>query len=269
MTSTLFPGVALVTGAASGIGRATALLFAREGCRRIVLADINTRGLQETHDMISEANANTNQKSPVSMLLTETNVTSESSVSDMVKSAVAKFKRIDYAVNAAGLMSPPGKSHETTLEEFERINSVDYKGLWLSSREQIRQMRTQDPLETHDGRPGNRGAIVNVASVLGMVARPNAAPYCGAKGAAISITQADAIDYSADNIRINCVLPGVIHTPMIDHILEYYRPEINMQALGRLGTAEEIADAILFLCSSKATFVQGAAFAVDGGYTIR
>ncbi|KAL4875189.1 hypothetical protein BJY04DRAFT_224266 [Aspergillus karnatakaensis] len=263
MASTLFPGVALVTGAASGIGRATARLFAREGCRKIVLADLNKSGLQETYKMITDSNKD------VSLLVAETDVTTESSVSDMVKHAVAKFQRIDYAVNAAGLMSIPMKSHETTLEEFERINSVDYKGLWLSSREQIKQMRTQEPLETHDGRPGNRGAIVNVASVLGQVARPNAAPYCGAKGAAISITQADAIDYSPDNIRVNCVLPGVIHTPMIDHILEYYRPEINMQALGRLGTADEIADCILFLCSSKATFVQGAAFAADGGYTIR
>ncbi|BCS18243.1 SDR family NAD(P)-dependent oxidoreductase [Aspergillus puulaauensis] len=262
-TATLFPGVALITGAASGIGRATARLFAREGCRKLILADRNKHGLQETHDMI------TSNHKDVSVQVSPTDVTIESSVSGMVQRAVCQFQRIDYAVNAAGLMSVPRRSHETTLEEFERINSVDYKGLWLSCRGVIRQMRTQEPLRTHDGRPGNRGAIVNVASVLGQVARPNAAPYCGAKGAAISITQADAIDYSADNIRINCVLPGVIHTPMIDHILEYYRPEINMQALGRLGTADEIADCILFLCSSKATFVQGAAFAADGGYTIR
>ncbi|KAI9376128.1 hypothetical protein BJX61DRAFT_539140 [Aspergillus egyptiacus] len=261
--ATLFPGVALITGAASGIGRSAARLFAREGCRRLALVDLNKTGLQETHDLIAQSHAD------VEILVSETDVASESSVAEMIRRTVDRFRRVDYAVNAAGLMCRPLKSHETTLAEFDRINSVDYRGLWLSSREQIRQMRMQEPLATHDGRPGNRGAIVNVASVLGQVARPNAAPYCGAKGAVISMTQADALDYSKDNIRINAVCPGVIHTPMIDQNLEYYRPEINMQALARLGTADEIADCALFLCSSKASFVQGAAIAVDGGYTIR
>ncbi|KAL2799437.1 hypothetical protein BJX64DRAFT_281606 [Aspergillus heterothallicus] len=261
--STIYPGVALVTGAASGIGRATARLFAREGCRRLVLADRNRTGLQETYDLIAKSH------NGVDMLITDTDVSAPDSVAEMIRKSVAKFKRIDYAVNSAGLMSIPSKSHETTMEEFDRINSVDYRGLWISAREEIRQMRTQEPLETHDGRPGNRGAIVNVASVLGQVARPNAAPYCGAKGAVISMTQADAIDYSPDNIRINCVCPGVISTPMVLPNVGYYEPEIQGQTLKRLGTAEEIADCILFLCSSKASFVQGAAMVVDGGYTIR
>ncbi|KAJ0420497.1 hypothetical protein BJY00DRAFT_323755 [Aspergillus carlsbadensis] len=260
---TLYPGVALVTGAASGIGRATARLFAREGCRRLVLADRNHTGLQETYDQISKSHKD------VDMLITNTDVSAPDSVSEMIRRSVAKFSRIDYAVNSAGLMSIPSKSHETTMKEFDRINSVDYRGLWISAREEIRQMRTQEPLETHDGRPGNRGAIVNVASVLGQVARPNAAPYCGAKGAVISMTQADAIDYSPDNIRINCVCPGLISTPMVLPNVGYYEPEIQGQTLKRLGTAEEIADCILFLCSSKASFVQGAAMVVDGGYTIR
>ncbi|KAL4793662.1 hypothetical protein BDV19DRAFT_390870 [Aspergillus venezuelensis] len=264
VASTLFPGVALVTGAASGIGRATARLFAREGCRRLVLVDRNVSGLQETQSMLSSSHAD------VSTLVSETDIRCPESVSAMVKASVERFKRIDYAVNAAGLMSSPSRSHETTLEEFDRINSVDYRGLWLVAREVIGQMRVQEPLETHDGRPGNRGSLVNVSSVLGQVARPNAAPYCGAKGAVISMTQADAIDkYSKDNIRINCVCPGVISTPMVLPNVGYYEPEIMMQTLQRLGTADEIADCILFLSSSKASFVQGAAMVVDGGYTIR
>ncbi|KAL4963619.1 SDR family NAD(P)-dependent oxidoreductase [Aspergillus stella-maris] len=267
VASTLFPGVALVTGAASGIGRATARLFAREGCRRLVLVDRNVSGLQETQSMLSFSHAD------VSTLITETDIRCLESVSAMVKASVERFKRIDYAVNAAGLMSIPSRSHETTLEEFDRINSVDYRGLWLVAREVIGQMRAQEPLETHDGRPGNRGSLVNVSSVLGQVARPNAAPYCGAKGAVISMTQADAIDYSKDNIRVNCVCPGVISTPMVLPNVGYYEPEIMMQTLqssiSRLGTADEVADCILFLSSSKASFVQGAAMVVDGGYTIR
>jgi NAD(P)-dependent dehydrogenase (short-subunit alcohol dehydrogenase family) len=95
------------------------------------------------------------------MLITDTDVSAPDSVAEMIRKSVAKFKRIDYAVNSAGLMSIPSKSHETTMEEFDRINSVDYRGLWISAREEIRQMRAQEPLETHDGRPGNRGYAVH------------------------------------------------------------------------------------------------------------
>jgi len=129
-------------------------------------------------------------------------------------------------------------------------------------------MLKQDPLPTHDGRPGCRGSIVNIASQLGIVGRSAAAAYCASKAAVISMTRCDAIDYSKDDIRVNCVCPGVIDTPMTRPKMDTLGPAIAMAPMNRPGTAQEVADCVLFLCSSKASFVQGSAMVVDGGYTI-
>jgi NAD(P)-dependent dehydrogenase (short-subunit alcohol dehydrogenase family) len=198
-----------------------------------------------------------------------------------------EFKRLDYAVNCAGVLGAAKKSHEMTLEEFDHIVNVDYRGSWLCSREELKIMVNQEPLPTTNGRQGNRGVIVNVASQLGIVARPQArkfsflwfdcilegellmqiqtAAYCSAKAAIIGLTKSDALDYSAHNIRVNCVCPGVIETPLIN---DEVRKAISIAPMNRAGTPEEIADCILFLCSPKSSFVQGAALVADGGYTI-
>lgn len=170
-----------------------------------------------------------------------------------------------------------------TLEEFDHIVNVDYRGSWLCSREELKIMVNQEPLPTTKGRQGNRGVVVNVASQLGIVARPQArkfyftpiegetlmrittAAYCSAKAAIIGLTKSDALDYSAHNIRVNCVCPGVIETPLIN---DEVRKAISIAPMNRAGTPEEIADCILFLCSPKSSFVQGAALVADGGYTI-
>ncbi|EME44209.1 hypothetical protein DOTSEDRAFT_71891 [Dothistroma septosporum NZE10] len=260
----LFPGVALVIGGASGIGQATAISFIREGCRKIVIADLNEDGLEATARLIQEAD----EWGDAQVESVKVNVADEVQVQALLNRAVQVFGRIDYAVNAAGTLSRNTKSHETAPAEFDRINSVNYRGCWLASRAQITQMLKQEPLDTHDGRPGNRGSIVNFASQLGIVGRPAAAAYCASKAAIISMTKCDAIDYSKDNIRVNCICPGVIETPMTIPNMDVLGPAIAIAPLNRAGTAQEVADAVLFVSSSRATFIQGSALVVDGGYTI-
>lgn len=262
---TLFPGVALVTGAASGIGQATAISFVREGCRKVAIAGQNSAGLAETEQLMREL-VSTSVAGELDIVCHVTDVSQEAEIDALLEKTVRDLGRVDYAVNCAGVLQKEQTSHETSVEDFDRINRVNYRGCWLSSRAEIKQMLKQEPLPTHDGRPGNRGAIVNIASQLGLVGRPGAPAYCASKAAVISLTQCDAIDYSPANIRVNCVCPGVIDTPMTRPHMDTYAPAIAIAPLNRPGTAQEIADTILFLCSSKATFCQGMALICDGGY---
>lgn len=166
---TLFPGVALVTGAASGIGRQTAVSFAVEGCTRITICDINVEGLEETSKLISTATSGA-----CSVLVIKVDMALESEVDGMVASTVAKWGRLDYAVNAAGVLCPSQRSGETTVEVFDRTNTINYRGTWMASRAEIRQMLKQDVVEAGNGRGGVRGSVVNIASQLGIVGRSNA-----------------------------------------------------------------------------------------------
>jgi NAD(P)-dependent dehydrogenase (short-subunit alcohol dehydrogenase family) len=178
------------------------------------------------------------------------------------------FSRLDYAVNCAGILSESLRSTEMPVSMFDRITNINYRGSWLSSRAALSQMLRQQPLPEH---PDLRGAVVNIASQLGIVARPGAAAYCASKAAIINMTRSDAIDYSRDGIRVNCVCPGVIETPMTtgsEEMKEMLRPAIDIAPMRRMGTPDEVANAVLFLCSSQASFIQGHALVVDGGYTI-
>ncbi|KAF4997470.1 hypothetical protein FGRMN_3834 [Fusarium graminum] len=260
----IFMGVALVTGAASGIGRETILSFAREGCKRLVLVDRDAGKLRETEKTIAEVlKGQTFQTMSV-----PTDISKEKEIDSLYNSVIGEFGRVDYVVNAAGVLSNNKKSHESSIEEFDMINNVNYRGCWLSSRAAIQRMLKQDPLPTHDGRPGFRGSIVNIASQLGIVGRPAAPAYCGSKAAVISMTRCDAIDYSKDLIRVNAICPGLIDTAMTRPQADVLSPAINIAPMGRMGTAQEVADCVLFLASSKASFVQGATMVVDGGYVI-
>jgi NAD(P)-dependent dehydrogenase (short-subunit alcohol dehydrogenase family) len=155
----------------TGIGKATATAFAQEGCTRIVLADISSTSLDQTTSTLSSSFPS------VQFLAVLTDISSPSSVRDLFRKTMDEFRRLDYAVNCAGVLGAAKKSHEMTLEEFDHIVNVDYRGSWLCSREELKIMVNQEPLSTANGRQGNRGVVVNVASQLGIVARPQARKF--------------------------------------------------------------------------------------------
>ncbi|KAJ5176914.1 uncharacterized protein N7482_002791 [Penicillium canariense] len=265
IAKTLFPGVAVVTGAGgTGIGAAVARAFAAAGCERIAITDLNEVTLEQTKQAVAAAHPN------VRLLVHPGNVADDQFADSFIDKVVQYFGRVDYAVNCAGVLGQPLRSAETSVAEFDRVNNINYRGCWLSSRAQLKQMVRQDALPSHDSsRSPQRGAIVNVASQLGIVSRPSAPAYCASKSAVIGMTRSDAIDYSKDGIRVNCVCPGVIETPMTmgnTEIREAITPAIEIAPMKRMGKPEEVADAVLFLCSTKASFVQGHAMVVDGGY---
>lgn len=195
-------------------------------------------------------------------------MTDDAFVKSFVDGAVGAFGRIDYSVQCAGVLGQGLRSHETALRDFDYINGVNYRGTWLVTREVLGRMVKQEPLPDHQGQ---RGAVVNIASQLGLTARTGAAPYCASKSAVISMTKADAIDYSPDSIRVNCVCPGVIATPMTvdsNGVMDRVRDAVDVAPMKRMGTPDEVADPVLFLCSPRSSFIQGHALVVDGGYTI-
>ncbi|KAJ4316269.1 hypothetical protein N0V94_005548 [Neodidymelliopsis sp. IMI 364377] len=257
-------GVALITGAGgTGIGAAVAKGFARSGCTKIAITDIDSATLRQTKEAILSMDPS------IEIFDQAGDVADESFVDSFTDEVTAKFSRLDYAVNCAGVLGgKPVKAVDMTMDAFDRLNNINYRGSWLSSRAQLRNMLKQEPLPDQ---PGQRGSIVNIASQLGIVARPGAAAYCASKSAIINMTRANAIDYSEDGIRVNCICPGVIETPMTTtspEMVEALKPSINIAPMKRMGKPDEVANAVLFLCSTQASFIQGHALVVDGGYTI-
>ncbi|KAI1878044.1 uncharacterized protein JN550_000226 [Neoarthrinium moseri] len=258
-----FPGVAFITGAGgTGIGAAVAKGFAKSGCSRIAITDINRRTLESTKEAILAINPK------AQVTAREGDIADESFVNSFVKDISKTYSRLDYAINCAGILTESLRSTETPVSVFDAVTNINYRGSWLSSRAALAQMLNQKPLPEH---PALRGAVVNIASQLGIVARPGAAAYCASKAAIINMTRSDAIDYSQDGIRVNCVCPGVIETPMTtssEEMKATLKPAIDIAPMRRMGTPDEVAHAVLFLCTAEASFIQGHALVVDGGYTI-
>ncbi|KAF2222284.1 short-chain dehydrogenase/reductase-like protein SDR [Elsinoe ampelina] len=259
-----FAGVALITGAGgTGIGNAVATGLAASGCQRIAITDINDATLEKTRKDILNVNAS------AEIFAKSGDIADEAFVDSLIGGVVERFSRIDYGINCAGILGKElGKAADMSAAEFDTMNSINYRGVWLCCRAQLKQMLKQEPL---DEQPKQKGSIVNIASQLGIVARPGAAAYCAGKAAVINMTRALAIDYAEDGIRVNCVCPGVIATPMTMSSKEMYeslKPAIDIAPVKRMGTPEEVANAVLFLSSPKASFIVGEALVVDGGYTI-
>ena len=244
--------VAFVTGAANGIGRATALAFAREGAN-VVVADISEQGIQETTRLIEEAGGRA--------LAVRCDVTRTEDVKAALDKAVEAFGRLDFAFNNAGVEQPITATADLTKEEWDRIIDIDLRGVFLCMKHEI------PLLLKHGG-----GAIVNTSSGAGVKGIAGQGAYCAAKFGIVGLTKAAALDYASQNIRINAVCPGIIETPMMDRFSggtpEGRERVIAQEPVGRMGKPEEIAAAVVWLCSEPAAFVIGHALVMDGGQTV-
>jgi NAD(P)-dependent dehydrogenase (short-subunit alcohol dehydrogenase family) len=242
--------VALVTGAGSGIGRATALAFARAGAR-VVVADVMAEAGAETARLIRAAGGDA---SPF-----PTDVSRADRVEAMVRHAVETYGKLDCAFNNAGVEGPVVAFHEYPEAEWDRLLGVNLKGVWLCMKYEIIQMLAQ-----------GGGAIVNTASVEGLIGSAGGlAAYTASKHGVVGLTKTAALAYAKQGIRVNAVCPGVIDTPMVARVGSDPQIAKAMQALepvGRFGRPEEVAAAVVWLCSDAASFVTGVPMPVDGGW---
>lgn len=244
---------ALVTGAATGIGRATALAFAKRGCS-VVIADID---LSRTEVVADEIRAMGTEA-----LAVRADVASPADVESLHQATLDAFGRLDYACNNAGIEGLQAPMTETTLENFDRVIGVNLRGLFLC-------MQAQLPIMIRQG----SGSIVNVASIAGLVGFPGLPAYCASKGGVIQLTRTAALEYATQGIRVNAVCPGAVKTEMIDRIT-HEDPETEkafaaLHPMNRMGTVDEVASAIVWLCGPEAGFITGQALAVDGGLVAR
>ncbi len=239
--------VALVTGGSSGIGKATALAFARAGANVVIASRRVTEGEQTVHE-ICERGGNA--------IFVKTDVSKASEVEGLMNQTIEFYGRLDYACNNAGTFVM-GRLFELSEEEWDRTINANLKGIWLSLKYQIPIMLQQ-----------KGGVIVNMASMSAIIGNPGVSIYSASKGGVVALTQSAAIEYAASGIRINAISPGVISTPMVDDIPTRLLEDIQSKhPIGRLGKPEEIANAVVWLCSDKASFVTGHNMVIDGGYT--
>lgn len=246
--------VVVVTGAAGGIGRAAVLAFAQAGAR-VVAADLDAAGAQDAAAAARAAGAQA--------LAVQVDVTSSASVQAMVAAAVAQFGRLDAAFNNAGVELEGVSTADADEDVFDRTIAVNLRGVFLCMKHQIRQMLAQ----------GQGGAIVNTASVAGLVGAATMPAYTASKHGVVGLTKAAALEYAKRNIRVNAVCPGVVRTPMTERAVAQ-RPERgkvidNLHPMARIAEPAEIAATALWLCSPGASFVTGQALAVDGGMVAR
>ncbi|WP_226013396.1 glucose 1-dehydrogenase [Halomicrobium salinisoli] len=240
---------AVVTGAASGIGRKTAERFAAEGAN-VVVSDVDADGGRETVERI-ESDGGT-------ATFVETDVSDGGDVEAMVAEAVDAYGGLDVAVNNAGIEGETDPLAEVPEDAWDRVVDINLKGVWLCLKHELPELVA-----------GGGGAVVNVSSIAGLVSA-GGVPYVASKHGLVGLTRVAATQYAADDVRVNAVCPGVIDTPMVDRAgdadpgaIEQF---VGMQPLGRMGTPEEVANAIVWLCSDEASFVTGTAYPVDGGY---
>ncbi|KAK3710794.1 hypothetical protein LTR37_010018 [Vermiconidia calcicola] len=261
----LLRGVAFITGAGSGIGQYTAYALARHGVRQLALCDVRPEVLATTRDELKK------RHSDVEVLNIEMDTSKEDSVQSAVDQTVKKFGRLDIGINNAGIGGIAGQTADQELKHFQKVMDVNINGVWLCQRAQIRQMLQQEPLDPLPR--GNRGVIINTASMLGLVASSPvsaAVSYTTSKHAVMGMTKTDAIAYAPRGIRINAMCPGYVGTPLLLQASETgaMDGEIAKVPQGRLGQMDEIADAMVFLASPMSSFMTGQGLVVDGGFTV-
>lgn len=253
MTGLVEGKVALVTGGGSGIGRASALVFAREGAR-VVVSDIDANGGEATCAQLRDAGGQA--------CFVEADISSEPEVVNLVAQCLSAYGALDCAHNNAGITGGIGPLHEIDLDSFERTLRVNLTGVFLCMKHEIPVMAA-----------AGQGAIVNSASGSGLIATPGLSPYCASKHGILGLTKTAAVENGSTGIRVNAVLPGSTRTPMLEASLAM-GPEIEKmiranQPGGRFGRPEEIAEAVVWLCSDRASFVSGESMLVDGGAIAR
>ena len=241
--------IALVTGAGSGIGRATALVFAREGAT-VVVSDIVVEGGQETVQQIEAAGGEA--------IFVKADVSKAADVEALITQTVETYGRLDCAFNNAGIEGGVKPTIDCTEEEFDRTIAVNLTGVWLCMKYEIQQMLSQ-----------GGGAIVNTASAAGLVGFPGLPDYVASKHGVVGLTKTAALEYAKSGIRVNAVCPGVIQTPMVERGAQlspgFDELAVSMEPVGRFGQPAEVGEAVVWLCSDAASFVTGIPMQVDGG----
>jgi NAD(P)-dependent dehydrogenase (short-subunit alcohol dehydrogenase family) len=241
--------VALVTGAGSGIGRATALAFAREGAR-VIVADVTDQGRAVAQEIAASGGT---------AHYIQADVSDAVAVERLIAESVATYSRLDIAFNNAGIGGVMAPTAEVTLEDWQRLIGINLTGVWLCMKHELARMSAQ-----------GGGVIINNASILGLVGFRGASAYVAAKHAVLGLTKTAALEYAQQHIRVTAVCPGFVHTPLVDAGLgddaQAQQGIAALHAMGRLGEPDEIAGVVLWLASDAASFVTGSAFVVDGGY---
>ncbi len=242
--------VVLITGAGSGIGRAAAISFAREGAQ-VIVSDINETSGKDTIALIEAGSGRAS--------FIRCDVADPDQIADLIHQILQQYGRLDIAINNAGIGGNLAKTAEVPMEEYRNIMAINLDGVFFGMQHQIRQMLTQE----------SGGRIVNVASVAGLRALPNSAVYTATKHAVVGLTKAAAMEYARKNIRINAICPVFTRTSLVDQIFalapDYEQKLVKNIPLGRYGEPEDIAQAILWLCDPANSFVTGLALPLDGG----
>jgi NAD(P)-dependent dehydrogenase (short-subunit alcohol dehydrogenase family) len=267
------PGFCLVTGAASGIGRACAKTFALEGSAGVALFDLNSTALSEAKSEI-EALCKAKGRHP-QLEVVEVDISNEVQVNTAINDVAARFGRLDYVVNAAGIaMKHHGGAAFATTEDWKRIIDINLNGTFYVLRAAAKIMLKQERIVSSiDGRPLQRGSIVNFGSIQGVVGIELSTAYTTTKHGVIGLTRTASEDYARDGLRINAVCPGYTETPMTTknpEVLKAMNERVNTAVpMKRMGQPNEIADAVVFLAGGRSSFITGSALMVDGGYTSR